>query len=121
VRSSTTDGSSKRGRKRRKSSDDESDFDDEEDSIANPLVLAGATGVGKTALVRPLATRFLSATSIEIDLLQVHALADELGMRVIEMSSNERRATAQLRQKLTGATHTHRVCPFFGDSVHEAR
>uniref|UniRef100_A0A914XB27 ATPase AAA-type core domain-containing protein n=1 Tax=Plectus sambesii TaxID=2011161 RepID=A0A914XB27_9BILA len=93
---SATDRMKKRGRKRRKSSDDESDYDDE-DVMANPFVLAGATGVGKTALV--------------------YALAEAMGMRVIEMSSNARRATAQLRQTLTGATHTHRVsCSSVSDS-----
>lgn len=81
-------------RKRRQHKDESDDDyevseDEEGHALPNPLIIRGPIGVGKTALVT--------------------VVCEEFGLHIIDVSPNERRNGAAVRQKISGALNNQRV------------
>ncbi|PAV90397.1 hypothetical protein WR25_06548 isoform B [Diploscapter pachys] len=90
----------KKSKRKRAKSESDSDWEDEEeDRLPNPLVLAGPTGSGKSALIR--------------------ALTRQLNFAKVEVNLSENRSANNVRARLTNAVTQHSVShhAFFSPTI----
>ncbi|CAD6188471.1 unnamed protein product [Caenorhabditis auriculariae] len=81
-----------KNKKKKKCEDSDDDYDmEDEKTFQNPLIIHGEAGVGKTALVK--------------------ALATEMNMKIVELSPDDCRNGNSIRMKMHNAVVSHRVTP----------